>query len=134
MKPEELQMYDWVLINDTPYQVKQITRKKVGYHRIPYNLDYARLIDVKPIPITTEILEKNGFVFFKEHCNMWKCAIGVDWSIEVGLWEDMGMGDLVRCFKQESEGSKGIHLSYTPYVHQLQQALRLCGIDKRIEL
>lgn len=132
MKPEELQIYDWVLINDTPHQVKQITQKKVGYHRIPYNLDYARLVDVKPIPITAEILEMNGFKFSGKNCNMWVLAIGADWSIGVGLWEDMGT--LIKCVKQEPKGAKVVHLSYTPYVHQLQQAIRLCGINKRIKL
>lgn len=132
MKPEELQMYDWVLINATPYQVKQITRKKAGYHKVPHNLHYARLVDVQPVPITAEILEKNGFKFSEKNCNMWVLAVGADWSIEVGLWGDMGT--LMRCFKQEPEGVKSVHLSYSPYLHQLQQALRMCDIDKRIEI
>ena len=124
MKPEELQIGDWVLIDDEPKQIVQLTKSKVCYHIFPNNsrLNYARYYEVRPILITAEILEKNGFEFFKEHSNMWTCAIGTDWSIEVGLWQDMGMGTLIRCFKRESEGSNGIHLSYTPYVHQLQQA------------
>lgn len=122
MKPEELQIYDWVLINDTPHQVKQITRKKVGYHKVPYNLDYARLVDVKPIPITAEILEKNGikndkvsrwYKWEDEHAkisfNPYYCVSDIE-SIEVTI------------------------KAYFVYVHELQQAIRLCGIDKKIEL
>lgn len=122
MKPEELQIYDWVLINDTPHQVKQITRKKVGYHKVPYSLDYARLVDVKPIPITAEILEKNGFV--KDCCyyNLDEEDGGYlqyyphEWRLDSWYKGDI----LFRCMCHD--------------VHQLQQAIRLCGIDKRIKL
>ena len=124
MKPEQLQMYDWVLINDTPYQVKQITRKKVGYHRVPYNLDYARLEDIKPIPITTDILENNGFTVhafpLDTICTWEEDKNRIMWSgsmIDVRQWDNC----------RNYQGT-------IKYVHQLQQALRLCGIDKRIEL
>lgn len=122
MKPEELQIYDWVLINDTPHQVKQITRKKVGYHKVPYSLDYARLVDVKPIPITAEILEKNGFI--KDYCYYYLYGENGEylqyypheWRLDMWYKDDI----LFRCKCHD--------------VHQLQQAIRLCGIDKRIKL
>ena len=126
MKPEELQMYDWVLINDKPYQVKQITRKKVGYHRIPYNLDYARLVDIKPIPITAEILEKNGFKVVTYPLGNVACIWGDDYKNSI-LWS--GLMITVRHW----DNSKDYH-GCAEYIHELQQALRLCGIDKRIEL
>lgn len=134
MKPTELQIGDWVLIDNTPRQVVQLTKSKVGYHTEPNEcrMYYARYADVEPIRITAEILEKCGFKFFPSNCEMWVLSIGADWSIEVGLWGDMGT--LIRCFNQEKGGSKSVHLSYTPYLHQLQQAIRLCGIDKKIEL
>lgn len=122
MKPEELQIYDWVLINDTPHQVKQITQKKVGYHKVPYSLDYARLVDVKPIPITAEILEKNGFKKEYYYYNLYEENGGHlqyyphEWRLDRWYKDDI----LFRC---------NCH-----YVNQLQQAFRLCGIDKRIKL
>lgn len=122
MKPEELQIYDWVLINDTPHQVKQITQKKVGYHRIPYNLDYARLVDVKPIPITAEILEMNEI---KNDCvSRWHEWIGENAKILFNPYY------LVLTIESKDMTIKGRF----DYVHQLQQAIRLCGIDKRIKL
>ena len=122
MKPEELQMYDWVLINDAPHKVKQITRKKVGYHRIPYNLDYVRLIDIKPIPITAEILEKNGFK--NDGVSRWY------------KWSDENAKILFNPYYLVTEiESRDVTIKARfDYVHQLQQAIRLCGIDKRIEL
>lgn len=122
MKTEELQMYDWVLINDAPHKVKQITRKKVGYHRIPYNLDYVRLIDIKPIPITAEILEKNG--------------IKNDGASRWYEWSDENAKILFNPYYLVTEiESRDVTIKARfDYVHQLQQAIRLCGIDKRIEL
>ena len=76
-------------------------------------------ICVEPIPITPEILEKNGFVYN---------AIPF-----VDGWEQFGLtlyrggnGYRINC---------GINVSLIiDYVHQLQHALRLCGIEKEIEL
>jgi hypothetical protein len=122
MKPEELQIYDWVLINDTPHQVKQITQKKVGYHKVPYSLDYARLVDVKPIPITAEILEKNEI---KNDCvSRWYEWIGENAKILFNPYY------LVLSIESKDVAIKGRF----DYVHQLQQAIRLCGINKRIKL
>lgn len=134
MKPTELQIGDWVLIDNTPRQVVQLTKSKVGYHTEPREcrMHYARYADVVPIRITADILEKNGVEFYSKNCNMWVLSIRANWSIEVGLWGDMGT--LIRCSKQEPGGVKSVHLSDSPYIHQLQQAIRLCGIDKEIEI
>lgn len=122
MRPEQLQMYDWVLINDTPYQVKQITRKKVGYHRVPHNLDYARSEDVKPIRITAEILEKNGVL--SDGVSRWRFCDNENWKIRFSLY-----------YEALRITSENIALEgHVVYVHELQQALRLCGINKKIEL
>lgn len=125
MRPTELQIGDWVLWFNKPCKV-DLPLLNTEFS------DRKESDDIQPIRITAEILEKNGFKFFHSDCEMWVLATGGDWSIEVGLWGDMGT--LIRCFKQEKGGSKSVHLSYTPYLHQLQQAIRLCGIDKKIEI
>lgn len=74
---------------------------------------------LSPVPLTPEILEKNGFVY-----NAIPFADG---------WEQFGLtlyrggnGYRINC---------GINVSLIiDCVHQLQLALRLCGIDKEIEL
>ena len=74
---------------------------------------------IEPIPLTAEILEKNGFVYN---------AIPF-----VDGWEQFGLtlyrggnGYRIDC---------GINVSLIiDYVHELQHALRLCGIEKEIEL
>ena len=72
---------------------------------------------IEPIPLTAEILEKNGFVVEPEYCYdnpLQYCEI-ID-----GLWISIS-GE--KYFEGKLE-----------YVHELQHALRLCGIDKEIVL
>lgn len=77
--------------------------------------------DIEPVRLTPEILEKNGFV----------CKGA--WMIE---GEDMGLRQL-----GDNWGLLPYYADYNgdcfciiSFVHDLQHALRLCGIDKNIEL
>lgn len=73
--------------------------------------------DIRPIPLTPEILEKNGFVVESRgnpRHNLQYCIL------TDGLWIDISGENF---FEGKLE-----------YVHQLQQALRICGIEKEIEL
>ena len=87
------------------------------------NYDVMELTDeIVGIPLTQEILEKNGWRedysgdHFPEDTNH-KLEISVD--DKTVLWT-------INCYEYEI-----IRLSY---VHELQHALRLCGIKKTIEL
>lgn len=64
MKPQELRIGNLVCYNGEVAKVKQITKHKIGYHTKPYEMgmNYARLCEIKPIPITEEWLTKIGFV------------------------------------------------------------------------
>jgi len=69
-----------------------------------------------PIPLTTEILEKNGFVRLGKQYNIWMCR-GFGFSLE-----------LVDGVFGYYEQGKPYHPTFiTKYVHELQHALRLCG-------
>lgn len=89
---------------DKPYPVTIFTGETVS------------LNDIKPIPLTEEILVKNGFKHSMPH-NDWTNA---------------------DCNFYLYEGGNGYRISNTDikldYVHQLQHLLRLCGIEKEIEL
>ena len=74
--------------------------------------DYSRDLQVKPIPLTAEILEKNGWWFNTE--DMWYHD-EVDFSIE--KWNGKFQCYDINSIKLDS-------------VHQLQHALRLCGLDE----
>lgn len=126
MKAKEFMIGDWVIQDDNLQQnrtcqitgiydnvVVDVTGEKVPLHES----------HIKPIPLTAEILEKNGFcpdefsaycfsfddgtIRFSEHQYGWYCHI-------------------IRPY-QRYDG-------VCNYVHQLQQALRLCGINHEIIL
>lgn len=87
---------------------------------------YQRKADeVEPIPITAEILRKNGFNLVTFY-NGFVCRWG-DIDKKHISWSD--------CYTViDGYDSERVFKGYTIYVNELQQALRLCGIDKEIKL
>ena len=91
--------------------------------------------DIRPIPLTAEILEKNGFE---------KCNVDDDGAVQYEFGDDNLGIDLwvsMPCLLGAWRKWKGMEKSYNMinefpirYVHELQHALRLCGIEKEIEL
>ena len=130
MKANELMIGDWVR-NDLN-EVQQVVELREGRIMLAYN-DMYDYDEIDPIPITPEILEKNGFE--KQGFDGWEYNIygqaNGDYLCSV-LWRtDYGIPHLMI----ESHSSK--HGSFRSfeirYVHELQHALRLCGIEKIIE-
>lgn len=90
----------------------------------------------EPIPITPEILEKNGF----KRDPLWHhCDKDLnDYSISVQL----GYANRIEYIKIAEKGKDNVipsertklYLTHIKYVNQLQHALCLCGIEKEIEL
>lgn len=78
--------------------------------------------NILPVPISPEILEKNGFV---------KSRIFEEWKYEDGdvymLWKPFPFLDV-------RNGGDSRILSPCEYVHELQHAIRLAGINKEIVL
>lgn len=87
---------------------------------------YVPIEFIEPIPLTTEILEKNGFVKDENDDNMYYW----NWSV------------IDDCMSYDKETSKVRIFSVSgltfvkilQYVHELQHALRLCEIKKEIVL
>ena len=77
--------------------------------------DYSRDIQVKPIPLTAEILEKNG----------WK---------DDGLWHEYldDNATIQSCLPDMRGIINGIEIKdfQCEYVHQYQHLMRLCGLDE----
>ena len=84
--------------------------------------------EIEPIPLTPEILEKNGFTKLEDESGKqryrWEYADGIHISIDftdTDPWVHVSN----RCY---------FAVPYCEYVHQLQHALGLCGIYKEITL
>ena len=127
MKVEELMIGDWVIITlrnkiGKVYRIDEANGKGNGWVAV-INGDYHET-HLEPILLTPEILEKNGFVEWEDKCYRWEYAEGIYINADFTAQEPWAHISN-RCY------------SATPvcrYVHQLQHALRLCGIEKEIVL
>ena len=140
IKAEELSIGDWVNVlnyhwDGSPYAGKvDGIIKKHGTYYLQFGSALSAEIDrCEPIPITKEILEKNGFVIKKKWAQM-----GNFGNSPLIMWhfEDE---PILHDFKHELEIHQNdtgkVHVQIPcEYVHKLQHALRLCGITKNIEL
>ena len=119
---------DWVR-NDFG-ENQQIVEIRQDCVMLAYN-DTFSLGKIEPIPLTSEILEKNGF---ERTGDGWECCESKTLSLVIHeLEEDETCFDI-----WIAEPMDWKHLTYSlplpKYVHELQHSLRLCGIDKTIEL
>lgn len=143
MKADELMIGDWVHVeahrgfNAQNVKVETIPDNdgdnKYGYHygNIGTWLDGGdndfRDVETKhlqPIPLTPEILEKNGFVHYD--------------LLDFWMWKKESFKPVHLDKYDKDEWRLRINCDNIPceckYVHQLKHALRLCGIEKEIVL
>lgn len=110
-----------------PINVAAVHHKKVAYHAVINKLVWVRKSLLEPIPITAEILEKNGFE--KIEAKYYRYFLEEkDYYESVSVYFDEEPNVQVRVL----DGSE--FRGRIKYVHQLQQASRLCNIRKEIEL
>ena len=146
MKAKELMIGDWVRI-DEPDKYAGATGQiqSLMYNREDYVAYFNVFIqgkfgyvsrdvcgdDIRPIPLTAEILEKNGFENIgddtyqleEKPCWFWvdffRHTYGCEYDTSTYEYED---------------DERRLKLYGIPSVHELQHALRICGIEKEIEL
>ena len=133
MKPTELRIGNLVMYNGEVVRVEQITKKKIGYHRHKgeTRMNYARLFEIEPIPITEELLLKIGFKKDVDANSLYRYAID-NCLFEVRLWDS---GILIKLENYCEDCVRKVHLPKTPNLHQLQNAYYLAtGKELEIEL
>lgn len=120
LQAKDLMVGDWVYIKDHP--IKSQPQKVKPEHFV------RSLVEFEPIPLTKEILEKNGW---SEDYNEETDSVSLhfpedtDFKLEIYV-EGKTILWTINCYEYEI-----IRLSY---VHELQHALKLCKIKKQIEL
>lgn len=136
MKANELMIGDWVY-NTHNKQNEQVEEVGSNCVMLAYNDLYA-FDEIEPIPLTPEILEKNGFTGgkYKDYCGF-VFYLSADGFREIGLTmsykDNILWCEKIKTNYPNSFGDKySIH--HLDYVHQLQHAMRLCGIEKEIVL
>lgn len=122
MKATELMIGDWVLWKNKPVQVVRVSGIKYEFNHYDVLLAYCNdrgdgiechdISSISPIPLTPEILEKNGFKKTQKtnDYSIWGFLIGNHYDNSFTPFVFVGCAT---CDLQ--------------YVHQLQQALRLAG-------
>ena len=92
--------------------------------------------EFQPIPLTPEILEKNGFKNISDHTlkgsDTFRLRVeqrGFDYTITIKLRDYFRLDSYDDRVYTLCEIDFGLN-----YVHELQRALKLCGIEKTIEL
>lgn len=139
--PNELMIGDWVSSKEVhtkdyylPSFKRQVAQIKDNGVELSFtdrygNKCYITLLydDIEPIPLTAEILEKNGF----ERTNDYHFFDG-DEYYEMELRE---LSDSIWFVEYTNlEFSMSSQRMMVCNVHELQHALKLCRIDKEIEL
>ena len=130
MKVTELIVGDWVLDGT---QIAQITSITFGGVIETTAYEFSNIEVIKPIPLTGEILERNGFegtptgdLFIEK--KLWE-TYAIELFASEGSW-------IIRITDKTNwyiDGCNRINL-YIKYIHELQHALKLCGIEKDIKL
>lgn len=125
MTSQELMIGDWVRqkYSGLTFKVGSII---TPYIRVANMAGQFEENTIEPIPLTAEILEKNGFEkdARNESYYKWNWYIlqdNVSYDMETGIVRLFKASDLTFCHP-------------IGYVHELQHALRLCEIDKEIVL
>lgn len=131
LKATDLMVGDWVMnANGKPMQVKRIVfghfacAENGGANCWEYNNNF------KPIPLTPEILEKNGFENqgFRHHDEY----DGINDRVVLSNYKDYMNSANEWYVRIDSEDYCSIARCELTYVHELQHILRLCKIDKEI--
>ena len=113
MNAKELMIGDWVINTEGKEQIRDVVRKiSPEFLGLRYSRRYVPIECIEPIPLTPEILERNGFS------------------------EDYRYDDL--SYIQSCGAVTGIHINgknglmdemYLKYVHELQHAFRMLQFD-----
>lgn len=138
MKAENLMIGDWVLHDGEPYQIRQLgiygeNRDGEDYPAVcvgkPKGIGLIiERNEIAPIPLTSKILQKNGF---KEN------KYG---EMILDELEELGTSEIYFVLEESHDGEyywwtvNNEIIAKIKSVHELQHVLRLCGFNKKIEV
>ena len=141
MKADELMIGDW-LLNGCGKLMQVTAIFEDGIDGVCEGGECCDLYNIiKPIPLTSEILKKNGWYWGltseeEDMVSLFEGAYDEHWVY------DEGAGEISLIFPEDTDGGLlkiddqkfNRHLNFvwndTLYVHELQHALRLCGLNE----
>ena len=136
MKANDLMVGDYISVKPSRMVIKveAVHHKKVAYHAVINKLTWVIESLLESIPITPEILEKNGFVA-NNHVYLYPYYEYVDKEYKFKISFGFPQGNKTS-YKEPWVyiDSKYVYIEHLPciYVHQLQHILKLCKIEKEM--
>lgn len=132
----DLMLGDLVQVNGEAFKVISISYFDIGIFDRKNDFYYEHIDNIKPIPLTPEILEKNGFVANKHvYPYPYYEYINKEDKLKIGFAFPQGNRT---SYKEPWVyiDSERVFVEHLPciYAHELQHALRLCGVDKEITI
>lgn len=138
LKISDLSVGDWVEYKGLHYPITFVGYGEggdgslVNLIRPDLSCFTCKISDIHPIPITAEILEKNGLFRYEEDADNLERIVLSNHFIMARTYTD---NDWWRVLIYDEELPSAELFNGKIYsVHQLQHALRLAGVDKEINL
>lgn len=137
MKATDLMIGDWVIRNGVPEEPMRVYDMNVLANVAYLDQDgrgvAEKFKNIESIPLTKEIMEKNGFNLYPEETNVFILNAGYRHDLDTVC---LYIGDIERpsIYGNDSLGEKTYVVLHCKYVHELQHLLKLCGIEKEIIL
>lgn len=138
MNARELMIGDWVRIKDLKDPYKRLSSIDEYRGKVDFwdgeELIVTSIDNVSPIPLTGEILEKNGFKIRRRY--IWErrdnyCCVKVHIAPKMEIEGEIFDEPPILLQVDTAIISLNIIIEY---VHELQNALRLCGVEKEITI
>lgn len=141
MKANELMIGDWVQFNGSPYVIEEISKKgwvhmtdPVHNLRVQMSTDYI-LDFIEGIPLTDGILVANGFESNPYSPGNGFHLLSLEVKVNIGdetFYQDCKLSRLNDGKSYRYSDYAGNVITNIEYVHELQHAIRLCGIENEI--
>ena len=130
MKVKELKIGDWVLAGGSPIKIDELVE---GIDALTLYDDETNEVkdysydDLSPIPLTSEILEKNGW---KEDDEIW----GIDNAFGQLHIEFFSNGKEIEAMVSVTDNRDVCCLKQIKHIHQLQHILWALGMDDDLKI
>ena len=89
---------------------------------------------IEPIPLTETILKENGWTDWHDNSTIARsCSFSIDEHTSICFQQIIGSQEIYTQISHCGAGSFELR-KFLKYVHELQHALRFCGIEKEISI
>ena len=130
MKKSELKLGDWVLVGGSPIKIDELVERideLTVYDDETNEIENYSYDDLSPIPLTEEILEKNGW---KEDDEIW----GIDYTFGHLHIEFFSNGKEIEAMVSVTDDRDVCCLRQIKYIHELQHLLWALEMDDNLKI